>query len=234
MNRSLPDLPAKVPTTADGTVVFSALAAAYTAFGLTFRGPRARFWQRMTLTGLALGSLAIAADRDLRRLKLRVRDVALGLVAAGGLYVVFQVGDRLARRIMPRGAEEIGEVYALRSLRPRPELAARLALVIGPAEELFWRGFLQRRLGRGDRWRGAALASAAYGGAHLAAANPTLVGAAVMAGGFWSVLAAAGVSIPALIVSHVAWDVWIFLVAPTGPKRSPGSMNLAGTGKASS
>jgi membrane protease YdiL (CAAX protease family) len=221
MTRSLPGRPAwKGIATEERPVVFGALAAAYAAFGLTFRGPRARFWQRMTLTGLALGSLAITADRDLRRLKLRARDVALGLGAAAGLYGVFQAGDRLARRIMPRGAEEIGDVYALRSLRPVPELAARLVFVIGPAEELFWRGFLQPRLGQGDRWRGAALASAAYGGAHLASANPTLVGAAGVAGAFWSLLAAAGVSIPALIVSHVAWDVWIFLVAPTGPPRS--------------
>ena len=34
------------------------IAAAFAAFGLTFRGPRARFWDRMTATGLVLGGLA--------------------------------------------------------------------------------------------------------------------------------------------------------------------------------
>jgi hypothetical protein len=24
---------------------------------------------------------------------------------------------------------------------------------------------------------------------------------------------------PALIISHIAWDIWIFLVAPTEPER---------------
>ena len=131
----------------DAIEVLAALAA-YGGFAATFRGPRHRFWQRMTMTGAALGSLALLAEPDLGRLRPRFRDVALGLGSAALLYEVFQVGDRMARRLMPKGAEEIGDVYHLRELRPRPELVARLALVIAPAEELFWRGLVQRRLAR--------------------------------------------------------------------------------------
>ena len=47
--------------------------------------------------------------------------------------------------------------------------------------------------------------------------NATLVGAATVAGGVWSALAALGVPMPALIVSHIVWDIWIFLVQPTQP-----------------
>jgi hypothetical protein len=56
----------------------------------------------------------------------------------------------------------------------------------------------------------------AYGGVHVVSGNFTLVGAAGVAGAHWCVLYAAGVPLGALIVSHVAWDVWIFLVRPTG------------------
>jgi membrane protease YdiL (CAAX protease family) len=176
----------------------------------------------MTGTGLALGTLAVAADPGLRATKPRGRDVALGLAAAGGLYAVFRIGDRAARRLMPKGGQEIDAIYELRQLRPTAELAARLAFVIGPAEELFWRGFVQRRLSRrAGNWPGAALTAAAYGGAHVVTGNLTLVGAAGVAGTYWSVLAAAGMPMAALIVSHVAWDVWIFLVAPTTPPPFP-------------
>ena len=196
--------------------LLAGLAAAYAAFATTFRGPRHRFWQRMTRTGAALGSVALVAEPDLGRLRPLVRDVALGLGSAAVLYEVFQAGDRMARRLMPEGAEEIGDVYELRELRPRPELVARLALVIAPAEELFWRGLVQGLLGRRyGRWQGAALTSAAYAGAHVSTGNLTLVGAAGTAGAFWSALRAAGMPMPALIASHVAWDLWIFLVAPT-------------------
>jgi hypothetical protein len=174
----------------------------------------------MTATGLALGGLALAAEPELRRTSIRGRDVAAGLASAVGLYAVFLAGDRAVRLVLPGGGREIGDIYALQELRPRGELAARLALVIGPAEELFWRGFVNRRLGRRfGSWPGAALGSAAYGGAHVATGNFTLFGAAGVAGAYWSALAAAGMPMGALIVSHAAWDVWTFLVVPTSRRQ---------------
>ena len=184
------------------------IGAAFAAFGLTFRGQRARFWDRMTATGLVLGGLALAADRDARRVRIGPSEVALGLATAAGLYGIFRVGDTVAREVMPHGGEEIGDIYALRSLRSKEELAARLGLVIGPAEELFWRGFVQGRAGY-------LTATALYGGAHIVTENVTLIGAATIAGAYWGLLRAVGVPLGALVVSHVAWDIWIFLVAPT-------------------
>ena len=184
------------------------VGAAFAAFGLTFRGPRPRFWDRMTATGLVLGGLALATDRDARRARIGLTQIALGLASAAGLYGIFRVGDTVARDVMPRGGEEIGDIYALRSLRSKEELAARLGLVIGPAEELFWRGFVQGRAGY-------LTATALYGGAHIVTENATLIGAATIAGAYWGLLRAVGVPLGALVVSHVAWDIWIFLVAPT-------------------
>jgi len=45
--------------------------------------------------------------------------------------------------------------------------------------------------------------------------NVTLIGAATIAGAYWGLLRAVGVPLGALVVSHVVWDIWIFLVAPT-------------------
>src|SRR5512136_1860126 len=127
-------------------IVMIGVALAFGFFGLTFRGPRARFWQRMTWTGLTLGSLSLIAEPKLRRTRFGLREFVLGLGSAGILYAIFQIGDRLARLILPKGAAEIGAIYGLEKLRPRPELAARLAFIIGPAEELFWRCLVQARL----------------------------------------------------------------------------------------
>src|SRR5436853_2644608 len=136
-----------------------ALGTAFGLFALTFRGDRARFWERMTLTGFVLGNMALANEGDLRRMRWRTRDVALGLGSAGVLYGVFQIGGRVARSVMPRGSKEIKDIYALRTLGAPEEIGGRLATVIGPAEELFWRGFVQRRAG-------GLAAAAAYGGVH--------------------------------------------------------------------
>jgi len=198
-------------------VVVASGTFAYLAFAATFRGPKPRFWQRMTATALALGASSLLNSKELRRPRPRPADLVLGTAIAAGLYCVFAVGDRAARLVMPRGEQDIGDIYQLRQLRPRAELVLRLGLAIAPAEELFWRGLLQQAATeRFGRARGAALAAGLYGGAHICTGNPTLVGAATVAGGGWSGLAAAGVPMPALIVSHVLWDIWIFLVRPTG------------------
>jgi uncharacterized protein len=201
-----------IPTLAIG------LVAAQTAFALTFRGPRPRFWQRMTLTGLGLGSYALAMSRPARRVNVGTAEVAMGLASAVALYITFQVGDPLARRFVPGGERQIRDIYALRELRPRREIVARLLAVVAPAEELFWRGLVQaalmRRLGR---WRGAAAGAASYAGVHAVTGNFTLLGAAGVAGAHWAALYAMGVPLGALIVSHAAWDIWIFLLQPPDP-----------------
>jgi hypothetical protein len=47
------------------------------------------------------------------------------------------------------------------------------------------------------------------------------MGAASVAGAFWSLLRALGTSTAALIVSHIVWDIWVFLVRPTGAIEPP-------------
>ena len=199
-------------------------ALAALCFARTFRGPPDAFWRRMTETGAALGAFAWWRRPELRHLRVRPRHVVEGCAIAGALYLVFQAGDRVARRVMPDGAGDIAAIYDLRRRHDPWWIAARLATVIAPAEELFWRGWAQRSLSdRRGRWAGAAVASAAYAGVHLASGNPTLVGAAGVAGAYWSVLAAAGVDMESLVVSHLVWDIVIFLIAPTTAPLGPGA-----------
>jgi membrane protease YdiL (CAAX protease family) len=153
----------------------------------------------------------------MRRERVRIRDLARGLGSAAGLYVIFQIGDRMARRIMPAGDREIGRIYELRSAASRSAIATTLALVIGPGEELFWRGLVQRGLMRRyGRVRGTLIASSIYGAVHLVSENLTLTGAAATAGLFWGTLYARDQRLAPVIISHVSWDIWIFLIAPTG------------------
>ncbi len=197
--------------------LLAGLAGAVAAFSATFNGPRDRFWTRMTWSGIGLGTFALLTSKQSRRLRPRWWHLPVGLASAGILYLTFRAGDRFAREYVPGGDAQIRDIYALRTLRPKPEIAARLALLVGPAEEIFWRGLVQSALmQRYGRWRGAALASLAYGGVHVVTGNFTLMGAAGVAGAHWCALYAAGVPLGALIVSHTTWDIWIFLVQPTG------------------
>ena len=190
------------------------LAAAF--FALTFRGPRKKFWDRMTGTGISLGGLALAAQPELRRTRIGLKEIILGLGSAAALYGIFHAGDRISRKIVPNGRQQIEDIYTLKRIRPRWELMMRLGLIIGPAEEYFWRGFLQdglmKKFGRFWGW---AMGAAAYGGVHMVSGNFTLIGAATTAGAFWGGLYALGFPLGGLVVSHIAWDNIIFLIAPT-------------------
>ena len=189
---------------------------AFGLFALTFRGSRKNFWDRMTGTGVVLGALALVTQPELRRTRIGFKDILLGISSAAALYGIFHLGDRISRFVVPKGGEQIEAIYSLKRMRPRAELMARLGLIIGPAEELFWRGFLQDGLmQRFGRFWGTVLGVGAYGAVHLASGNFTLVGAATIAGAFWGGLYALGMPLGGLIVSHVIWDNLIFLIAPT-------------------
>jgi uncharacterized protein len=205
----------RIPISGMARAVFG-LGMAQAAFAATFRGPRDRFWSRMTVTGVTLGGYALVASPEARTARIGPKDVALGLGSAAALYATFWVGDRFARRFVPGGEKDIADIYTLRELRPKVEIAGRLVSIIGPAEELFWRGLVQSALmQRYGRLGGLALATGAYGGVHIVTGNFTLFGAASVAGAHWGALYALGVPLGALIVSHAAWDIWIFLLQPT-------------------
>jgi membrane protease YdiL (CAAX protease family) len=197
------------------------LAAAMLLFPWVFRARNGGFWVRMPIAAGLLGALALRDRPELRRDSTSPLDVMTGLLSAATLYSVFQLGDRFARRFMPRGTEEIQQIYSLRGGAPRWLIGLLLAGIIAPCEELFWRGMLQERLAkRFGALRGAAIASACYGLVHLGSRNLTLTGAAATAGSFWGLQYALQRRLPALIVSHIIWDVWIFLVAPTERDRT--------------
>jgi membrane protease YdiL (CAAX protease family) len=193
------------------------LGVAAALFPWVFRSKRGNFWGRMPVVAGSLGLLALIVRPELRQERPTAGDVGTALLSALGLYGVFQVGDRVARQAMPRGSDEIAAIYQLRRAAPRWLIALLLATVIGPAEELFWRGVLQDSLARRfGPIRGAAAAAACYGAVHLGSGNLTLAGAAATAGVFWGLQYAVQRRLPALIISHIIWDIWIFLVAPTG------------------
>jgi membrane protease YdiL (CAAX protease family) len=190
------------------------LAAALWTF--VFRSKRGNFWGRMALGAGTLGAYALRSRPELKEQRPGSRDVLAGAASAAGLYVIFQIGDRMARRIMPAGAEDIAEIYALRTQAPRPVITALLVTVIGPSEELFWRGLVEEAfIRRFGRFPGAAAAAAAYGGIHFITGNMTLTGAAGVAGAYWGAEYALRPRLGPLLVSHVLWDVWIFLLQPT-------------------
>jgi membrane protease YdiL (CAAX protease family) len=196
--------------------VAAGLVVAALAWGAMFGLRRTAFWGRAAAAGLAIGAYGVVAQRhrigDL--LTPTAADVGLGVAGAVALYGVFWVGNAGLRRWLPAIATEVGELYALRSVPTAEPLPIPLVLLlVGPCEELFWRGLVQARAGF-------VVALVCYAAVHLWERKTVLVLAAVAGGAFWGALFAWRGTLVAPIVSHALWDlavvVWFPFVAREG------------------
>jgi len=179
------------------------------------------FWAWLALNVIVVVALALVVDRGyLRRLAddLRadpLRKIALGVLSAAGLYAVFAAGRIAALRLFPFAGAEIGNVYALKSGVPVLRVVLLIALIIGPGEELFWRGFFQERTAATTRpLFGFVLTAMLYTAVHLAGGNIMLVLAAAVCGVFWGWLYLRFRSPVLNIVSHTLWDLAVFVIFP--------------------
>jgi len=189
-------------------------------FRLRHLGPL-DFWAWLAANVILVSAVGFALDRDYaRRLRLDLRSgllrkAALGVLSAAALYAVFAAGRVAALRLFPFAGAEIGNVYALKAGVPVLRVALLIGLVIGPGEELFWRGFFQERTAATTRpLFGFLLTAMLYTAVHLASGNIMLVLAAAVCGVFWGWLYLRFRSPVLNIVSHTLWDLAVFIVFP--------------------
>ncbi len=179
------------------------------------------FWWWMSLNivlAVALGAALDGTYFPSLRTDLRAgvgRKVFLGLASAAVLYGVFYLGNALSRLILPFAEPGIGAVYAFKSGASLGRIVPLMALLIGPGEEIFWRGFLQRRWQeRFGPWPGFVLAAALYAAVHAGSGNVMLVLAAAVCGLFWGWIYMRTKSLLLVAVSHTAWDLAVFVAFP--------------------
>lgn len=179
------------------------------------------FWWWMATNAAVMTTLSLSLDADYRRLAVAdlksglAWKIGLGLASAVLLYGVFFAGNLAARWLFDFAAGGIDAVYGLKEGSSVWRVGLLIGLLIGPAEEVFWRGYLQRRLAaRHGRFVGLLVATAIYTGIHLGSLNPMLILAAGVCGLFWGVLWLRFESLSLNVVSHLVWDLAVFLVFP--------------------
>jgi len=181
------------------------------------------FWIAMAASAVVLTSLTLAFTPDRRalaRVEKPMWQVAGGAAIAVALWGVFWVGDKLSALLFAFARPEVDAVYAMKTGLPPWVIAVLLLVLIGPAEELFWRGYVQRtlaRLLRGRHGQDVAMVVTAlvYALIHVWSMNFMLVMAALVAGGVWGLLfRLCPRALPALVVSHALWDALVFVVWP--------------------
>lgn len=212
-----------------------ALIVAFVLWTLMFSpwtAPYIPFWQAMTVSALILTALSLyfggnpfksqMAPSPLGEKPIRcdmrsvLINIALGVGIAVALWGVFWVGDKLSQLMFPSFARtQVNTIYGMKDGFNGLVISLLLLFVIGPAEEIFWRAFIQRQLAL--RWGklGVALGIALYALAHLFSFNFMLIMAALVCGIVWGVLYYLFPHrLPALILSHALWDAAVFIWFP--------------------
>jgi len=175
------------------------------------------FWIGMTSfsASLALTSLVLARDKTAEIFEFKRSYIWIGIISAAILYLIFFIGDMAVRSLFDFAKVEIENIYSTKSQASTIKIGFLLLFVIAPAEEIFWRGFVQRRYSeRWGKWRGLLLAVTLYSLVHIWSFNLMLIAAAMAAGIFWSLLYLKYNSIVPGIISHAVWDLFIFVIYP--------------------
>lgn len=141
--------------------------------------------------------------------------ILIGIFSAALLYGMFFFGDIISKMVFSFADKQILSIYENKSLLSPATIVIILTFFIGPAEEVFWRGFVQdtfqQKFGDNKGW---IIASLVYGVIHLVSLNLILSLAAVICGFFWGYIYKRYRSIWPGIISHAIWDATIFVLIP--------------------
>lgn len=174
------------------------------------------FWVGIAISALILMLIAFVLKRDMvKSFRLNWSGVVIGLSSAVLLWGIFFVGDYLAAKLFDFASNQVDSIYAMKAGNSKLWIGLGLLFVMGPAEEIFWRGFVQHSLmERFGEWRGFIFATLVYALIHIWSFNFMLVMAALVCGIFWGSLYKKTKNLVPLIISHAVWDVAVFIVWP--------------------
>ena len=181
------------------------------------------FWIVMSVSAVILTSLALAftPDRkDLLKIEKPLLQLLGGIALAFALWGIFWIGDFLSSRWFDFARPEVDAVYSMKEGLPAGLIACLLLLLIGPVEELFWRGYVQRTFGKlisgkSGRFIALIVTTSIYALVHIWSFNFMLIMAALVAGAVWGFIYwLCPKALPALIVSHALWDALVFIWLP--------------------
>ncbi|PCR99689.1 CPBP family intramembrane glutamic endopeptidase [Lactococcus fujiensis] len=174
------------------------------------------FWLTMAFSGVVLITLSLLAGNQFwKKFHFSWRDLIIGIASAAFMWVVFWIGNFISIHLFHFAAPQVSAIYGLKSGSSLVMIALLLLFIIGPAEEIFWRGFVMERMTeKWGPWIGFAVATLVYAAIHIWAFNFMLFMAALICGTFWGLLYKYNRNMFTIIISHALWDVMVFVVFP--------------------
>ena len=179
--------------------------------------PHVNFWLMMTASACTLSILSSIFNPGWwRTLRFSSSNIILGVLIAVALWGVFWIGDKLSQLMFDFARPQVDTIYDMKDGFSPWLLTALMLFLIGPAEEIFWRGYVQKNLS--VRWSaniGFVVTTLIYALVHAGSFNFMLIMAALVAGAAWGWLYRMFPErFTAIIISHALWDVAVFIWFP--------------------
>ena len=175
------------------------------------------FWYAMSFSTITLTIYSLINQRyKLKDLFVfEWKYVWIGVIHAVLLYLLSRFGMWLLVYLFDWAPAQIEAIYQTRNQASPIIVGALLFFLIAPAEEIFWRGFVQQKFidKYGLKW-GTIIAIFLYTFVHIWAFNPLLLLAAMVLGVHWSIMYSKFGTLTPGIISHAVWDCLIFVVFP--------------------
>ena len=184
-------------------------AVLWTIMFSPWTAPHVNFWVMMTCSGAALTIFTTWARPGWwKEVRLKFSDVVLGITLAAALWGVFWLGEFFSTLLFDFARGQVDSIYGMKEGENPLVLTLLMLLIIGPAEEIFWRGFIQNRFSA--RWNpntGFIVTTLVYSLVHLSKFNFMLIMAAMVAGLVWGLAYRFFPErLGAIIISHALWD----------------------------
>ncbi len=198
-------------------VGFFIAAVLWTVMFSPWTAPYVNFWVMMTFSGMTLTLYSTWASpgwwKDVR---FDIDNVVMGVVQAAVLWGVFWLGEFFSTMLFDFARPQVDMIYGMKEGENPWVLSALMLFIIGPAEEIFWRAYLQKNLS--SRWNpniGFVVTTILYSIVHLSKFNFMLIMAAMVAGFVWGLAYRLfPEKLGAIILSHALWDCAVFIWFP--------------------
>lgn len=179
--------------------------------------PHVNFWVMMTFSGLTLTAYSTwALPGWWKDIRLDLSNILLGVALAAVLWGVFWVGDKLSSLMFDFARPQVDMIYGMKEGENPWVLTALMLFIIGPAEEIFWRGYLQKSFSK--KWNpniGFIVTTLMYSLVHVSKFNFMLIMAAAVAGFVWGLAYRFyPEKFGAILLSHALWDCAVFIWFP--------------------
>lgn len=179
--------------------------------------PFVPFWWMMTFSAFTLTVLSsIVSPGWWKCVRWSVSNLLFGIVIAVVLWCVFWVGDKASTWLFDFARPQVNLIYGMKEGESPWLLSCLLLFLIGPAEEIFWRGYVQETFSKKfSPNTGFILATACYTLVHIASFNFMLIMASMVCGLAWGLLYRLFPQrFSAIILSHALWDAVVFVWFP--------------------